>query len=84
MASRIVQVPMEEEEARALAGAARRLGRSRAELIRAACRQYLLRLEQEEQELAYQAGYRGLPESEDVGSASVALAVAVLPPEDWS
>ena len=84
MASRIVQVPMEDEEAQALAGVARRLGRSRAELIRTACRQYLDRLAEVDRDVAYEAGYRSIPEATELAETSAALAGTVLPREHWS
>lgn len=84
MASRIVQVPMEDEEAQALAGVARRLGRSRAEVIRTACRQYLDRLAEVEREVTYEAGYQRIPESTELAVASALLAGTVLPTDDWS
>lgn len=82
--TKIVQVPMEEQEALALAGMARKMGTSRADLIRKACRAYLDRLAEMDLVRQYEEGYRRIPESSDLAETGASLAGEILPPEEWS
>ena len=74
---------MEEDLLAALDDAARREGRSRAELIRDACRIHLRRREEEEMDRVYMEGYRLIPEDSALSQALDALAAEVLPKEEW-
>jgi len=55
---------------------------SRAALIRAACADYLRKLEKEELDRRYVKGYRRKPESPDLGEAGAKLAAQVWREED--
>lgn len=81
---KMVQVPMEAEEAEELASLARKLRISRADLIRRACRKYLEGLRRARLEQEYERGYRDTPEDGAIASVSAALAPSFLGHEDWS
>lgn len=83
MPKRVVQVPVEDTLLEALDSVARKRGRSRAEIIREACQQYLTRVEQRQLEEVYVEGYRRIPEEPSVGPAQVALAEQVVSQESW-
>lgn len=57
--------------------------KTRSELIRLACQQYLKRLQEEELDRLYKEGYRKIPEETDIGKAQVAMLGEVLNKEDW-
>lgn len=83
MASKIIQVPVNEELLTALDALSKARGRPRSEIIREACRAYLRRVDEARLEEAYVQGYRRLPEETGLGEAQVALTGDVLPPEEW-
>ncbi|MGH9452757.1 MAG: hypothetical protein ACRD2O_02165, partial [Terriglobia bacterium] len=56
---------------------------TRASLIRAACHQYLKKLEEEELDRRYIEGYRRKPERPDLGKTGAKLAAQVWPREEW-
>ncbi len=83
MSTRVIQVPMEKELLEALDLLSRAEGRSRADLIREACRLYLRRMEQERLDREYIEGYVRVPEGLALSEAQAALAGQVLPEEEW-
>ncbi|MBI2886209.1 MAG: ribbon-helix-helix protein, CopG family [Chloroflexi bacterium] len=83
MKGKIIQVPMDEELVAKLDARAEKAGRPRAEIIRAACRAHLRRLEEAEQEQAYIEGYRRIPEDPALAEAMASLAAQILPREAW-
>ncbi len=83
MPKRIIRVPVDEELLKALDIVSRRQGRTRAEVIREACHNYLRHLEEEALERAYVEGYRRIPERPQTGKMQVGLLDQVLVPEEW-
>lgn len=81
--NKVIQVPMEKELVQALDSWSQKLGWSRAEIIREACRRYLKRLEREELDRAYKAGYDRIPEEPTMALTQAALLGQVLPKEEW-
>ena len=83
MSRRIIQVPMDEALLDALDALSRKEERSRADLIREACRRYLSWLESEELDRAYQEGYLRFPEEPALAELQATLAAQVLSKETW-
>ncbi|MGH2544791.1 MAG: ribbon-helix-helix protein, CopG family [Ardenticatenaceae bacterium] len=81
--TKVIQVPMEEALVRALDSWAQELGRSRADIIREACRRYLKHVEREELDRVYREGYDRVPEEPIMARTQAALLAEVLPREDW-
>ena len=80
---KVIQVPMEDKLLTAVNRKAKARKSTRAALIRAACEEYLRRLEEEELDRRYVAGYRRKPEDSAWGKAGARLAAQVWPKEDW-
>jgi metal-responsive CopG/Arc/MetJ family transcriptional regulator len=80
---KIIQVPMDDRLLRAVTRSAKVRQSTRAALIREACQRYLERLEEEELDRKYVAGYRRKPENPSVGKAGEKLAASVWPKENW-
>ena len=76
-------MPTEADRLRALNLLSRQEGRSRADVIREACRRFLKHLEGRELDEAYQEGYTRVPESPALGQIQAALTGRVLPEETW-
>ena len=83
MTKKVVQVPMERDLLNALDSVSKQAGRSRADVIREACRRYLKRMEEKRLDLTYQAGYSRVPEKPSLGQVQAALAGEVLSEETW-
>lgn len=82
-ANKVIQVPMEEELVQTLDSWSQKLGRSRAGIIREACRRYLKRLEREELDRIYREGYDRFPEEPIMALTQASLLSQVLPKEEW-
>jgi 16S rRNA C967 or C1407 C5-methylase (RsmB/RsmF family) len=80
---KVIQVPMKEKLLEAVNRKARARRSTRAALIRAACEEYLRRLEEEELDRRYVDGYRRKPESPIHGKLGEKMAGEVWPKEDW-
>jgi len=80
---KIIQVPMDESLLRAVNRKAKSLRSTRAAFIRAACQEYLCRIEKQELDQRYIEGYRRTPEVAALGKIGAKLAAEVLPTEDW-
>jgi len=80
---KIIQVPMDESLLRAVNREARASRSTRAALIRAACQEYLLRIERRELDRRCVEGYRRTPENLALGKIGAKLAAEVLPLEGW-
>ena len=83
MSKRIIQVPIEDELLEALDACSKKAGRSRADVIRQACRAYLRKLEEEELERIYIEGYRRIPDDAAVAKSQEAMLHEILEPEKW-
>jgi metal-responsive CopG/Arc/MetJ family transcriptional regulator len=83
MSKKIIQVPIEDDLLGALDEASRSDRRSRADLIRQACRDYLQRRRSELLDRLYQEGYERVPEDAAVGETQLALLGQVLDKETW-
>ena len=75
--AKIVQVPMEQELCQRLDTLSHAEGKTRAEVIREACRQYLRRSEVGRLEREYAEGYRRLPENPAIAEAMTTMAAAL-------
>ncbi len=80
---KVIQVPMDEKLLQAMNRKARASRSSRAAVIRAACEEYLRKLEEEELERRYIEGYRRKPEDPAWGELGAKLVAQVWPREDW-
>ena len=83
MKKTIIQVPVDNKLLDALKHESTKQNKTRSELIRLACQNYLKRLEQEELDRLYEEGYKKIPEATDIGEAQVAMLNEVINPEDW-
>jgi metal-responsive CopG/Arc/MetJ family transcriptional regulator len=83
MVKKIIQVPVDEELLQALDHVSDKLHKSRAAVIRQACKQYLTQMEQEELDKIYQQGYKKAPEEHEWGVAQLNLATQILSKESW-
>lgn len=83
MSKKVIQVPIEDELLEALDEVSRSERRSRADLIRIACRDYLRRRRSQTLDRLYQEGYERVPEDSAIGEAQVALLGQVLGEETW-
>ena len=83
MSKKVIQVPIEDDLLEALDEASRSEKRSRADLIRLACRDYLRRRRSQTLDRLYQAGYERVPEDSAIGEAQVALLGQILGEETW-
>ncbi len=79
----VIQVPLEGDLLEALNSLAKESGRSRADVIRRACRRYLKQLEDGRLDRIYQEGYIRVPEEPTLGHVQASLASEVLPEEAW-
>jgi len=81
--SRIVQVPMDAALVADLDAWADKLGRSRSDLIREACRRQVKKLDLDEADRLYRERYEKFPEDPSLAE-SLGLALGdVLPDEEW-
>jgi len=83
MHMKLIQVPMDPELLNAVDRRAKHSQSTRSAFIRDACRRHLEKLDEEELDRQYVAGYRRQPESVAVGKAGEKLAARVWPKEDW-
>lgn len=83
MRKRTVQVAVDDNLLEALERQCRKQSKTRAELIRVACKYYLRHLEDEELDRLYQEGYVRVPEKTDVGETQLAMLGDVLDKESW-
>ena len=83
MSKKVIQVPIDDNLLQALDEASHSESRSRADLIRQACRDYLKRHRDEMLDRLYQDGYERVPEDTSVGESQLALLGSVLGEETW-
>ncbi len=83
MKRKIIQIPIDAELLLELDELSRKEERSRADLIREACRRYLRDTEEQRLEREYIEGYKRIPEDPALGEAQLAMMADVLPPENW-
>jgi metal-responsive CopG/Arc/MetJ family transcriptional regulator len=83
MAKKVIQVPIEEGLLDSLNSMSRKRRQSRSKLIREACQQYLVQIENEELDRLYREGYERVPEETSPAEAQVSLANQVLSQESW-
>ena len=83
MNKKVIQVPIEIDLLTALNLLSKQEGRSRADVIREACRRYLRQVKERELDEAYQEGYNRVPESPALGQMQASLTGRVLPEETW-
>ena len=80
---KVIQVPIEDVLLGALDKQAQEDGRSRADLIREACQQYLRRRHASDLERAYLEGYRRIPDTPAMGQAQEATLPYLFNREAW-
>jgi hypothetical protein len=80
---KVIQVPMEEKLLQAVNRKAKARRSTRAALVRAACQEYLQRLDEHELDRRYVDGYRRKPERPALGETGAKLAAKVWPQEEW-
>jgi len=80
---KVIQIPMDEDLLEAVNEQAKSQRSTRSALIRAACAEYLHKLEQEALERKYVEGYRRKPESPLVGKLGEKMAQEVWQEETW-
>ncbi len=83
MARKIIQVPVEDNLLEALDAMSQSQKRSRADLIRQACREYLARQRIEELDRRYAEGYARVPEDPSIGESQLAMVQDILDEEVW-
>ena len=83
MGTKIIRVPVDEDLLTALDSLSKEKGQSRAEIIRRACRRYLLLLENEMLDRIYEEGYKRVPEESALGEIQAELSSQVIPEEKW-
>ncbi len=74
MAKKVIQVPVDQELLKKLDDLSGKQGKSRSELIRQACLQYLQNIEHKQLDDAYQLGYMKMPERPETSEAQIAVA----------
>lgn len=77
MAPKIVQVPMGDELREQLDRLSQAEGKTRAEVIREACKERLRRADIERLDSEYEEGYRRFPENATVADAMTAMAAGL-------
>ena len=83
MAKKVIQVPFDEALLDELNQISKKQKRTRAELIRQACNDYLKKREEEELDRIYRHGYERIPESTELAEAQVSILSKILPKETW-
>jgi len=83
VSKKVIQVPIEDDLLGAIDEASRHEKRSRADLIRQACRDYLTRQRAEMLDHQYEEGYKRVPEDSVIGESQLALLGHVLSDETW-
>ena len=83
MAKKVIQVPVDEKLLSSLDNLSKKQNKSRSELIRQACEEYLGQIDSEEQDRLYQQGYERLPEAAESGETQSILSGEILSRESW-
>jgi metal-responsive CopG/Arc/MetJ family transcriptional regulator len=83
MAKKVIQVPVDEMLLYELDKLSGKQSKSRSEIIRQACHNYLEQMETEELDKIYQQGYERNPEEVETGEAQVTIVDEILPKEKW-
>jgi metal-responsive CopG/Arc/MetJ family transcriptional regulator len=83
MEKQIIQVPVEGTLLKELNLECKKQRKSRAEIVRTACRSYLKRRMEEELERIYIKGYTEIPESPDFAISQEKMLGDVLSEESW-
>ncbi len=83
MMKKIIQVPIDEKLLANLNAASKKARKTRSEIIRQACRDFLRQLEETRLDEVYRQGYLGQPEETEAGEAQVAMSAEVFSEEEW-
>jgi metal-responsive CopG/Arc/MetJ family transcriptional regulator len=83
MTKKVIQVPIDETLLHELDKISGKQSKSRSEIIRRACQNYLEQMESEELDKIYQQGYERNPEKVETGEAQVTIIDEILPKEIW-
>jgi metal-responsive CopG/Arc/MetJ family transcriptional regulator len=79
----VIQVPMDKELLDELDNFSSSINKSRAEIIRQACRKFIKEMEEERLDRLYQEGYRRIPETTEMAESQVSMLKDILPEEKW-
>ncbi len=83
MAKKVIQVPFDESLLDELNQISKKQKRTRADLVRQACKDYLKKREEEELDRIYRHGYKSIPESAEIAGAQISILSKILPTETW-
>ena len=83
MSKTIIQVPIDKELLRELNKISTEQSKSRAEVIRHACRNFLKETEEEKLDRIYQEGYKRIPETTEMGESQIKMLKNIWPKETW-
>ncbi len=83
MAKKVIQVPFDEALLDELNQISKKQKRTRAELIRQACNDYLKKREEEELDRIYREGYIKFPEDKELVEALGKIASEITEKESW-
>ena len=83
MTKKVIQVPIDEVLLHELDKLSGKQSKSRSEVIRQACQQYLNQMEFEELDRIYRQGYERIPETGETGEVQVTIIDEILPKETW-
>jgi len=81
--TKLIQVPMRKELVNELTQISKKTGKSRAEIIRKACCDYIDRLRVNNLEEAYEKGYEKIPEDSVIAEVSTELFAKMAEEEEW-
>ena len=83
MSKTIIQIPIDQELLQELDKISLEQSKSRAEVIRHACRKFLKETEEEKLDRIYQEGYERIPETAEIGESQIKILKNVWPKETW-
>ena len=83
MSKTIIQIPIDKELLQELDKISSEQSKSRAEVIRHACRKFLKETEEERLDCIYQEGYKRIPETAEMGESQIKMIKNVWPKETW-
>jgi metal-responsive CopG/Arc/MetJ family transcriptional regulator len=83
MSKTIIQIPIDKELLQELDKISTEQSKSRAEVIRHACRKFLKETEEEKLDRIYQEGYKRIPETTEMGESQIKMLKNICPKETW-
>lgn len=80
--NKIIQVPVDDTLLESLDAVSRQRSQSRSALIREACREFMRKVDEEEQDRLYEESYRRFPEPAGESKALLELAAQAFDPDE--